>query len=127
MAKLETQPSRSNDGAVLTRATIRAADKLGVSQRILASVLGISEAAVSRMRNGEYTLDRSAGKAFELAAHFIRLFRSLDAIVGGDEDVARAWLRNENTVLRGKPIELIQRVQGLIHVIQYLDTRRAPV
>ena len=39
---------------------------------------------------------RAEDKSFELALLFIRLFRSLDAIVGGDEAVARAWLRNEN-------------------------------
>jgi hypothetical protein len=117
----------SNESAVLTKATIRAADKLEVSQKTLASIIGVSEAVVSRMRNGSFALERSSGKSFELAALFIRLYRSLDAIVGGDEAVARAWLRNENTVLRHRPIDLIQKVQGLIDVIQYLDARRAPI
>lgn len=121
-----THPS-SNAGAVLTKATIRAADKLEVSQKILASIIGVSEAVVSRMRSGSFTLERNSGKPFELAALFIRLYRSLDAIVGGDEAVAKAWLKNENTVLQSRPIDLIQKVQGLIDVIQYLDARRAPI
>jgi len=36
---------------------------------------------------------------------FLRLHRSLDAIVGGDSTVAGFWLRNRNTVL-GAPIAL---------------------
>jgi predicted transcriptional regulator len=117
----------SNEGAVLTKATIRAADKLEVSQKVLASIIGVSESVVSRMRSGSFALERASGKSFELAALFIRLYRSLDAIVGGDEAVARAWLKNENTVLRSRPIDRVQKVQGLIDVIQYLDARRAPI
>jgi hypothetical protein len=124
-AKPAHRPSKQ--GAVLTKAAIRAADKLDVSQKTLASIIGVSEAVVSRMRNGSFALERSSGKPFELAALFIRLYRSLDAIVGGDEAVAKAWLKNENTVLQSRPIDLIQKVQGLIDVIQYLDARRAPI
>jgi hypothetical protein len=116
-----------NEGAVLAKATIRAADKLDVSQKLLASIIGVSESVVSRMRNGSFALERGSGKSFELAALFIRLYRSLDAIVGGDEAVARAWLKNENTALQNRPIDLIQKVQGLLDVIQYLDARRAPI
>jgi hypothetical protein len=123
------KPSHNSpsEGAVLAKATIRAADKLDVSQKVLASIIGVSESVVSRMRNGSFALDRTSGKSFELAALFIRLYRSLDAIVGGDDAVARAWLKNENTALQNRPIELMQKVQGLLDVIQYLDARRAPI
>jgi len=56
---------------------------------------------------------------------FVRLYRSLDAIVGGDETVARAWMVNRNTALDSVPLELIQSVSGLTNAIQYLDARRA--
>ena len=120
-------PDAIRDGTVLTKALIRAADRLDVSQKVLASVIGVSEAVVSRMRSGSFALDRNSGKAFELAALFVRLYRSLDAIVGGDEAVAKAWMRNPNTVLRQPPIDSIQKVQGLLDVLHYLDARRAPV
>jgi hypothetical protein len=119
------QPMRepSKEGVVLTKATIRAADRLGMSQRTLANVLGLSESAISRMKSGDYVLDR--GKPFELAALFVRLYRSLDAVVSGDDTTASEWLRNDNLALKARPVDLIQKVQGLVHVIQYLDTRRA--
>ncbi|WP_244601341.1 MULTISPECIES: MbcA/ParS/Xre antitoxin family protein [Rhodopseudomonas] len=110
---------------VLSKATIRAADRLGLSQKILGNVIGLSESVISRMRSGDYVLER--GKPFELATLFVRLYRSLDAIVGGDEASARAWMRGDNLALRGTPAELIQKVQGLLHVVQYLDSRRAPI
>jgi len=112
--------------AVVTKAAVRAADRLALSNRLLAEVLGVSEATVSRMGAGTYQL-APASKPLELAVLFVRLFRSLDAIVGGDAAVARAWLRNENTVLGATPLSLIASVSGLVNVVAYLDTRRAVV
>jgi hypothetical protein len=115
----------AEQAAVLTKAALRAATQLGLTNKTLATVIGVSEATVSRMRAGEYTLQRKH-KSFELAVLFVRLYRSLDAIVGGDSAVASRWLRNR-TVLDAEPIALIQTVPGLMNVIQYLDARRAVV
>lgn len=120
------QLSSANQAAVLTKATLAAASKLGLTNKALASVIGVSEATVSRMRSGDYTL-QAGQKPFELAVMLVRLYRSLDAIVGGDDTVANSWLKNSNSMLGAEPIELIQTVPGLINVIQYLDARRAVV
>jgi hypothetical protein len=101
---------------------VRAADHLDLPNATLAKVLGLSGPTITRMRRGEYALE---GKPFELATLFVRSYRSLDAIVGGDAKVAAQWLQSENTVLRDKPVNLIQKITGLVHVIQYLDARRA--
>ena len=114
------------ENTVITKATLRAADLLDITARTLALVIGVSEATVSRMRKQEFLLERGT-KPFELAVLFVRLFRSLDAIVGGDESVARAWLKNPNTVFDGSPIEKILTIAGLVDVIAYLDSRRALV
>ncbi|WP_217578716.1 antitoxin Xre/MbcA/ParS toxin-binding domain-containing protein [Mesorhizobium sp. GbtcB19] len=114
------------ENAVITKATLRAADLLDITARTLSLVIGVSEATVSRMRKQEFLLERGT-KPFELAVLFVRLFRSLDAIVGGDETVARAWLKNPNTTLDGTPLEKILTIAGLVDVIAYLDSRRALV
>ncbi|HEY1942180.1 MAG TPA: MbcA/ParS/Xre antitoxin family protein [Roseiarcus sp.] len=112
--------------AAVTKAAIRAAGRLRVAASALARVLGLSEATVSRMKHGEFRLEPGT-KPFELGVLFVRLFRSLDAIVGGDDEVAAAWLRNPNTALDARPIDRIQTVAGLVDVIAYLDARRALV
>jgi hypothetical protein len=76
------------------------------------------------MRKGQYILNENE-KPFELAALFIRLYRSLDAIVGGDTGVAAQWMESINSALGGKPVNQIQKVVGLINVLRYLDSRRA--
>jgi len=123
---LEKPSAPASEATVVTKAVVNAADRLGLSARTLAAVLGVSEASVSRMKRLDFKLERGS-KPFELALLFIRVFRSLDAIAGGDEAVARNWLRNENTALGAVPAQKILTVSGLVDVLAYLDARRALV
>ena len=107
---------------VLTRAVLVAAERLGVRSRHLAAIIGTSEASISRLRSGR-TLDPDQ-KEGELALLFLRLYRSLDALVGGCDDKARAWLHADNDHLGGIPADRIRTVEGLVDVIQYLDAMR---
>ncbi|WEX08199.1 antitoxin Xre/MbcA/ParS toxin-binding domain-containing protein [Chelativorans sp. AA-79] len=120
------ETSTPAEGPVLAKAVLRAAERLGLTARALAAVVGVSEPTVSRLKKGEFDLERGT-KPFELAVLFVRLYRSLDAIVSGDEAVARAWLRNDNTALGGRPLDRIQTIAGLVDAIAYLDARRALV
>lgn len=111
-------------GRVLAKAAFNAAVELGLSQRELAAAIGVSEATVSRMREGGYELQ---GKPFELSACVVRVFRSLDAISGSDPDTVRGWMKNANSDLNGVPCEMIAQATGLITVMNYLDAARAPI
>jgi uncharacterized protein (DUF2384 family) len=116
----------ASDSSLVTKAVLRAADRLNVTNKVLARIIGVSEATVSRMKKGDYPL-QAGTKPFELAVLFVRLYRSLDTVVGGDETVAGAWLSNPNVALNDTPLELTQSVSGLTDVIRYLDSRRAVV
>ena len=78
------------------------------------------------MAAGRYLLNPD-GKEWQLAALFIRLFRSLDSITGGNDELSRRWLRNENLALHGTPAALLSDIGSFVQVVQYLDTSRAPV
>lgn len=122
-----TVPQELNsDLRLIAKSVVRAAEKLEVSNRVLARIIGVSDASVSRMKKGDYPLE-AGQKPFQLAVLFIRLYRSLDALTGGDDEVSAKWLSNPNTALNGAPIALIQSVSGLMNVINYLDARRAVV
>ena len=54
---------------IITRAVVRAAQKLGLSGKDLAAIPGVSEPSVSRMRKDEFWLEESS-KTFELGALF---------------------------------------------------------
>jgi uncharacterized protein (DUF2384 family) len=127
MPRLQPQDILQTEAAaVVTKAAIRAADRLHVPANTLAAIFGVSEATISRMKRGKFRVEPNT-KPFELGVLFVRLFRSLDAIVGGDDQVAAAWLANPNAALDARPIDKIQTVAGLIDVIAYLDARRARV
>lgn len=113
-------------GSVVTKAAVRAAERLGLSKQLLGRIIGISGASVSRMSNGAYRIDETS-KSFELAVLLIRLYRSLDAIAGGDDATIAAWMRAPNTALGQAPIERITTIPGLLDVVAYLDARRAPL
>jgi transcriptional regulator with XRE-family HTH domain len=109
--------------AVLGKALVRAARTLGLSQADVAFVLGTSKASISRTFSGERGLDPASAEGRN-ALLFVRVFRSLDTLVGGDAEKARLWLRAANRHLGAPPIRLLGRTQGLVHVAEYLDALR---
>jgi hypothetical protein len=111
---------------VLTRATLRAAELLDLNGARLAATLGVSEAGVSRLAAGTRAIDPTS-KEGELAALLVRCFRSLDALVGGDDAQRRAWMAAPNRALNGVPRDRIETVQGLVATVAYLDGMRAPL
>jgi transcriptional regulator with XRE-family HTH domain len=111
---------------VLTGAVLRAAALLELNQARVAEILGLSAATVSRMANGSYALDANK-KEWELGALFVRLFRSLDSLVGSNDEVARAWLNGENRGLGDKPVNLIRSAEGLVRAVHYLDAARSRI
>jgi hypothetical protein len=112
-----------DSGAVLTRALLRAASALGLSQKDTARIIGTSTASMSRLAAGEREV-LADGKEGELALLLIRLFRSLDALVGGKESDARAWFHAPNSHVGGVPAARVQTIEGLVHVAEYLDAMR---
>lgn len=110
--------------AVLTRATVRAADLLGLASSDLAKVIGVSGSTVTRYRQAASGIE-PASKAGQLALLLIRVFRSLDPLVGSDNEKRRAWMRSHNQALGGVPAELILRPDGLVRTLDYLDGMRA--
>ena len=122
---LPTTAATPDPSAVLTKAVARAAERLGITKARLARILGLSPPTVTRLYSGAYKLDERR-KEWEFALLFVRVFRSLDSIVG-DEPAARRWLNSDNRALNGKPIDLIRRTDGLVRVVQYLDASRALV
>lgn len=117
--------SVANPAIVLGKAVIRAADRLQISHALLSKVLGLSAPSITRLYQGSYELKEGA-KEWDFSLLFVRLYRSLDSIVS-DDQIAHQWLTNENLGLHAKPIALIQTTEGLVRVVQYLDSSRGVV
>jgi|HubBroStandDraft_2_1064218.scaffolds.fasta_scaffold97549_2 hypothetical protein len=116
-------PVASPRSAVLTKATVRVARQLDLGQGELGKVLGLSPATVSRMFKDEWAIPEGS-KAWELAAMLVRVFRSLDAVVGGNDRHVQQWFGAENVHLGGVPSQLVLTIEGLTNVARYLDAMR---
>jgi uncharacterized protein (DUF2384 family) len=111
-------------GMVLAKATTRTAALLGLSGAALARTIGASEPTVSRILRGDRPL-APGSKEGELAALLVRVYRSLDALVGNDDRKRATWMTTPHHALGGVPKELVQTVEGLVATLNYLDGMRA--
>ena len=109
---------------VLAKATLRASGLLGFTGATLGRGIGLSDASVSRVSAGAQPIEPGR-KEGELAALVVRIYRSLDALVGNDEKRRIEWLGSYNTGMNGVPKEMMLSVQGLVQVAAYLDGMRA--
>ena len=125
-AKAKPKTAVPTDAAVLSKAVVSAARLWGMSNDRLGKIIGVSGPTASRLRAGSWHLE-SGTKPFELSQYFVRLFRSLDSLMGSDDKASVSWLKTRNTDLDGRPIDLIVTIRGLIEVANYVDDFRARV
>lgn len=111
-----------SDAQLLQQAVLRAAEELDLSRAALARVLGKDRSTLTRTKGIDPT-----SKTGELALLLIRLYRSLSALVGHDRRQLRHWFHTANRHTNGVPAEQIQRTEGLVEVVHYLDAMRSPI
>lgn len=126
MQTVALSSNAQDDSVILSSAVAKIADLWGFTNEKLGAILGLSSATISRMRSGKSMLEPRT-KSFEAGQVLLRLFRSLDALVGSDDLAARAWLSAPNIDLASRPLDLIERFQGLLLVCDYVDDYRARV
>ena len=108
----------SDKASVLAEAFSNAGKLLGMTQADLGAIIGKDRSAVSRGQ-----ID-PASKDGELALLFIRCYRALFVLVGGEPEQMRHWMRTENLHTGGVPAEQVKTIPGLIAVLNYLDAIR---
>lgn len=125
--RTKTIPVVSTKRKVLSKAVVNTADRLGFTKNKLSRVLGLSPATVTRLYAFSYDLSPGR-KEWDFGVLLVRLFRSLDALLGGSHEDTLAWMNSENKGLAGqKPSDLVETTEGLVSVVHYLDTCRGIV
>ena len=120
------QTEQINKAKVLSKAVVNTASYLDIPKNKLGHILGLSPSSVTRLYTQNYQLAQSK-KEWDFAVLFVRLFRSLDSMVGNPDD-AQKWLKSANKAFAGqKPADLIETTEGLVRVVSYLDACRAVV
>lgn len=108
---------------VLTKAICSLAKFYSLSGKDLSKIIGISEASASRISQGIKLISPHT-KEGEMALLLLRIYRSLNAMVGNNHEKAKLWLNSQNKYFRNKPIEEMKTIPGLISVLNYLDAMR---
>lgn len=115
-----------DDARIMTEAVLRIGEFWGLTNAKLGQILGLSATSVSRLRGGTALLEPPS-KSFETAQYLARLFRSVDAMLGSDDDAAKRWLVAFNDDLETRPVDLLDSIKGLMTVCDYVDAFRARV
>jgi len=114
------QPQES---IVLTKALCNLVKFYSFSGKDLSKIIGISESTASRLVQGTKLISPHT-KEGELALLLLRIYRSLNAMVGNNHEKAKLWLNSQNKYFRNKPMEEIKTIPGLVDVLNYLDAMR---
>ena len=127
MNTVSTAAQTSNRSKVLSQAVIEAAKRMKVGPTDLGLIVGFSQPTASRLLREKFSIPEGS-KEWELSAHFVRLYRSLSSMVGGDDALVESWIKSPNKAFSQQiPLDYIKRVDGLIHACNYLDAHRATV
>jgi uncharacterized protein (DUF2384 family) len=110
----------SSDARLVADACQKAAVELGLSKDELGDIVGRHRTSLERRG-----LEPSS-KEGQLGLLFLRVARSLDALMGADVELMRHWLEQPNHHLGEQaPRQLLASVEGLARVAAYLDAMRA--
>ena len=108
---------------VATRAFVRLADRLGLTNEEQATVLGVKRRTLDRLRAGEAKWDRNE---LERLSHLINIWEGAASFFGSS-DAGVEWLTNANVdFAEARPLDVILKgnVEDLIMVRRYLDIAR---
>ncbi|WP_448556767.1 MbcA/ParS/Xre antitoxin family protein [Thalassotalea montiporae] len=118
-----TDQQRS-EAHVIIKAFNNACQSLNVSTQEKVAISGVNASTLSRNQHKGFSPKSKTG---EILLHFIRLYRSLFAIAGGDEAFMQHWYRTHNNALNGIPAEICPTIEGLYRTNQYLDAMRGKI
>lgn len=114
--------TREAAAETVSREVLRATRELGLNGAQVAQAIGLSEATVSRLRTGTAVISPTS-KSWELGLLLVRVRKALGSVVGEDPERIRNWMWSENSAIGATPARRIERVQGLVGLLAYLESR----
>jgi hypothetical protein len=110
-------PLDQSDAQLVAEACGRAAQVVGLSPKELSEVLIKHQPSADGIHLNPQTREG------QLALLFLRVYRSLHGLCGGDQSLMRHWIEQPNRHLGEQPPRLLlARIEGLNCVADYLDS-----
>ena len=118
--------AQQTDAELVTAAFVEAGRELGLTLAQMAAIIGVSSSTMKNYSRGAATI--ASTKDQELSLGFIRVYRALFAILGGNQEQMRYWMKTPNRHFNNQvPTELAGNYQGLAELNVYLDAMRGRV
>ena len=105
----------TNRPDVLTKAAVRAASELGLTNTQLARIIDIDEGSLGALIN-------PAGESGLRARQLIRIYQHLHAMTGNDRAAMAHWVRTKSRRLDSAPIDRMLTADGLDQTLAYLES-----
>ena len=115
---------RMTSNQVLTHSALRTGALLGLSHAEFARALGLDQSTVSAMADGAAEL-QGVTPSGQLALTLIKIYQSLTANVGGDEQACKQGVCSHDAGLAATPALRVQSEGGLNAVLAYLQSMEA--
>ena len=110
------------EAELLTREFFSATSSMGLSNREIGEILGVSEPTISRAKKREIYFSRTRSHQWNIAELLVRACQELKRIYDHPRK-EKHWFTTYNHALGGFPIELIRRYEGLLEVVRHLEVR----
>jgi transcriptional regulator with XRE-family HTH domain len=118
--------AQQTDAELVTEAFVEAGRELGLTLAQMAAIIGVSSSTMKNYSRGAATI--ASTKDQELSLGFIRVYRALFAILGGNQEQMRYWMKTPNRHFNNQvPTDLAGNYQGLAELNVYLDAMRGRV
>ena len=118
--------AQQTDAELVTEAFVEAGRELGLTLAQMAAIIGVSSSTMKNYSRGAATI--ASSKDQELSLGFIRVYRALFAILGGNQEQMRYWMKTPNRHFNNQvPTDLAGNYQGLAELNVYLDAMRGRV
>lgn len=110
--------------AVMTRALLRSAERLGLTREQLALATGLGLAEITALSRDELRLDPTDPR-WDACVRVVQTYRALDVRAAGDPGEVKAWMLGFCEALGGVPAEIVGRNGRLAEVLAYLESTTA--
>ena len=118
------QQKQTSPAIVINKAFNNACHELGLTNKDKGIMLGLDPSTLARKKGIGFSPESITG---QLQLSFIRLYRSLFAIAGGDNAFMKHWYKTDNKALNGSPAILCLKIEGVVRSNQYLSAMRGKI
>ena len=106
----------------LTKEFFAATESMGLANKEISLILGVSEPTISRAKKRDVYFSRTRHHQWLIAELIIKTCRELTRIYDHPRK-EKHWFTTYNHPLRAFPIDLIYRYEGLVEVVRHLEGR----